>query len=107
MSTEVQNPIDTLFEGKTSVIARDLKLNLTKFLGASLGRDEAYLALLAAASSVESAPLIAYARNELQAIGLGPDEIREAEESAALMGMLNTYYRFRHYIGSPEEYRMA
>ena len=23
------------------------------------------------------------------------------------MGMLNTYYRFRHFLGSPEEYRVA
>src|SRR5262249_16681690 len=30
-----------------------------------------------------------------------------AAQSAALMAMLNTYYRFRHFVGSPEEYRAA
>jgi len=98
----------TLFENQTSVIARDLKLNLNKFLDSgSLSREDAHLAVLAAATSVKNDALAAYATQQLQTHGFTEDEIREARESAAVVGMLNTYYRFRHFLGSPEEYRVA
>jgi alkyl hydroperoxide reductase subunit D len=108
MSTVANETIDTLFENQTTTIAKDLKLNLTKFLdGATLAREESHLALLAAATSVELPRLAAFATEQLQSLGFGPDEIREARESAAIMGMLNTYYRFRHFLGNSEDYRVA
>jgi alkyl hydroperoxide reductase subunit D len=100
--------IETLLENQSTTIAKDLKLNLTKFLeGASLSRDESHLALLAAATALEAERLAVYAADQLKALGLRPDEILEARESAAIVGMLNTYYRFRHFVGAPEEYRAA
>jgi alkyl hydroperoxide reductase subunit D len=108
MSTVANETIDTLFENQTTTIAKDLKLNLTKFLdGATLSREESHLALLAAATSVELPRLAAFATEQLQSLGFGADEIREARESAAIMGMLNTYYRFRHFLGNSEDYRVA
>jgi alkyl hydroperoxide reductase subunit D len=99
---------ETLFENQTSVIARDLKLNLNKFLeSGSLPKEDAHLALLAAAAAVKDPSLIAYATERLQTLGFNTDQIREARESAAIMGMLNTYYRFRHFLGNPDEYRVA
>jgi len=99
---------ETLFEDQTSVIARDLKLNLNKFLeSGTLSREDAHLAVLAAATSVKHNELAAYATEQLQTLGFTSEQIREARESAALLGMLNTYYRFRHFVGSPEEYRTA
>jgi len=102
MSTE------TLFENQTSVIARDLKLNLNKFLeSGTLSREDAHLALLAAAAAVKDSALAAFATEQLQTLGFNEDQIREARESAAIVGMLNTYYRFRHFLGNPDEYRVA
>lgn len=92
----------------SSIIARDLRLNLNKVLESpALTREEAHLALLAAATSVEDRELVELAISQLRASGIGGDEIREAQESAAIVGMLNTYYRFRHFLGNPDEYSVA
>jgi alkyl hydroperoxide reductase subunit D len=98
----------TLFENETSTIAKDLKLNLSKFLdNGSLSREDAHLALLAAATSAAVPALAAHAAAQLETMRIPADQIQEARESAAIVGMLNTYYRFRHFLGSPEEYRVA
>jgi alkyl hydroperoxide reductase subunit D len=108
MSTTARETVDTLFENQTTTIAKDLKLNFTKFMeNSALTREESRLALLAAATSLEMPRLVAFATDELQNLGFGPAEIQEAGESAAIMGMLNVYYRFRHFLGNPEEYRIA
>jgi len=108
MNAIISETIETLFENRTTTIARDLKLNLIKFLdGGALSHEEAHLALLAAATSLGHRRLAAHAAGRLRALGIGEDEIREAEESAALVGMLNTYYRFRHFLDNPDEYRVA
>jgi alkyl hydroperoxide reductase subunit D len=100
--------VETLLENPATAIARDLKLNLTKFLeNGALTKDEAHLALLASATSVEHSRLASYAVEQLQSLGIAEDQIREAQESAAIVGMLNTYYRFRHFVGSPDEYKVA
>jgi alkyl hydroperoxide reductase subunit D len=100
--------VETIFENRTSTIAKDLKLNLTRLLdGGALGPIEAHLALLAAAASVEQPELMALATDQLQKLGLSDVHIQEAKESAGLVGMLNTYYRFRHFLGNPDEYRVA
>ena len=117
MSTTVQETIDSLFEEQTTTIGRDLKLNLTKILDRTqpgqsaepdwLSPQDVFFALLAAATSVEHSRLAAYAASQLEILGASSDEIREARESAAIVGMLNTYYRFRHFVGNPDEYRVA
>jgi alkyl hydroperoxide reductase subunit D len=101
-------PIDTLLESHTGVIARDLKLNLTRLLqDGPLSPEEALLATLAISTSLDYGDMANYARQQLSQAGVSEDQIQEAAQSAALMGMLNTYYRFRHFVGSPDEYRVA
>ena len=101
-------PIDTLLERHTGAIPRDLKLNLTRLLqDGALAPEEALLATLAISTSLNYAEMAGYAREQLSQAGVAEDQIQEAAQSAALMGMLNTYYRFRHFVGSPEEYRVA
>jgi alkyl hydroperoxide reductase subunit D len=93
---------------QSSAIARDLRLNLKRVLeDGALAREEALLALLALATSVADERLGAYARGQLEAAGVGAEQIQEAAESAAIMGMLNVYYRFRHMLGNEDEYRAA
>jgi alkyl hydroperoxide reductase subunit D len=101
-------PIHTLLEPYSSVIARDLKLNLTRLLqDGALSTDEALLSVLAVSSSLGFAEMSSYARQQLSHAGMSDDQIQEAVQSAALMGMLNTYYKFRHFVASSEEYRVA
>lgn len=93
---------------QSSAIARDLRLNLKRVLeDGALAREEALLALLAVATSAGDERLAQYARRQLEAGELTPEQIQEAVESAAIMGMLNVYYRFRHMLGNEEEYRAA
>jgi alkyl hydroperoxide reductase subunit D len=97
-----------MIDAGTTAIARDLKLNLTRILDdGALTAEEAHLALLALATATNSADLMARARSELSKLGLSPEQVQEAAESAALMGMLNTYYRFRHMLENGAEYGPA
>lgn len=108
MNEVVTSALEGLFRGRETSIARDLKLNLKRLLeDGALDPPERLLALLATATSVEHAPLADLARRELRNTGLPDEHIQEAAESAALMGMLNTYYRFRHMVGKDEDYRTA
>jgi lipoyl-dependent peroxiredoxin subunit D len=96
--TAIEN-LDELLPEKTSAIARDLRLNLKRMTEESaLERTDAALALLACATSVNDPTLCAYSRKLLTALEVPADQITEAAESAAIMGMLNVYYRFRHFI---------
>ena len=98
---------------RETTIARDLNLNLQKIMnGASLEPKEAALALLAVSRSVGYEELVVVARELLSQHGVGEAEIQEAEESAAIMAMLNTYYKFRGFITRAgetklEDYRTA
>jgi lipoyl-dependent peroxiredoxin subunit D len=108
MNTISVEPIDALLEPFTGVIARDLKLNLTRLLqDGALQAEEVLLATLAISTALNYAEMESYARQQLAQAGVSADHIQEAADSAAIMGMLNTYYRFRHFVGSPEEYRGA
>lgn len=91
--------LDSLFTGRDSAIARDLKLNLKKLTtDGALSADEAALTLAAVAQSVGSAALGELAALAARAAGVTEPELAEAIEAAAIMGMLNRYYRFRHYL---------
>lgn len=104
----VEQDLDTVLPQSETAIARDLRLNLKRILEeGALDRDEALLALLAVATSLQEERLTAYARRRLQELEVSPEHIQEATESAAIMGMLNVYYRFRYMVGSEEDYRAA
>ena len=108
MSQISTDALDLMYEAKSSTIARDLKLNLKKFLTeGALSAEEAALTLLATATSVEHPALTQYARDQLVALGVSAEHVQEAAESAAIMGMLNTYYRFKSMVGKDDDYRQA
>lgn len=92
--------LNALFEGRTTTIARDLKLNLTRSLTeGALSEQEAAPALLGVAVSANHAALAALAEDWMRELGYEADVIQEAREGAALMNMLNTYYSFRQKLG--------
>ncbi|MGE0616823.1 MAG: carboxymuconolactone decarboxylase family protein [Bacteriovoracia bacterium] len=110
-ATQLEKLENLLGEGQTA-IARDLNLNLKRVLTeGSLSGEEGLLTLLATATSVEHRTLAEFAQEALAASGMDPALIQEARESAAMMGMLNMYYRFRHMIGAEngkaDDYRTA
>ncbi len=114
MENQLAERIESHFEAKTSVISRDLKLNLLRFVNEStLEPIERALAGLAVAQATQQAALGSAFEAALQQGGLNPDEIQEARESAAIMAMLNTYYRFRHMVShgpnaaASEDYKSA
>lgn len=95
---------EAYFADNQSMIARDLKINFKRLLeDSSLSREEATLATLALARSLDFREIAQSARTTLVREGLDAAQIQEAEESAAIMGMLNTYYRFRHFVDEKHE----
>ena len=92
MSTTPPETLETLFANQTTTIAGNLKTNLSKVLeSGSLSPEEAYLALLAAATSVNSPRLSRFATDRLESLDISGEGIAEARESAAIIGMVNTY----------------
>ena len=92
---------------RDTTISRDLNLNFERLLGGEkLEAKEALFAALATARSVGYDDLANKAREKLGELGVPANEIREAEESAAIMGMLNTYYKFRSFISRAGEEKM-
>ena len=106
--TPTKLSFDPAVEALQTPIAKDLRLNLRRLLEeGALSKEEAYLAIVALAHSVEYGLLKNFAVARLTEIGTPADQIQEAVESAAMMAMVNTYYRFRHMLGKEEEYRVA
>lgn len=100
--------IDQALTGRDTVIARDLKLNLKRVLDEStLAEERRFLAALAIAQSLKYEPLEKLALAELARLAVPAEQIQEARESAAIMGMLNTYYKFRGMVESEEPYKTA
>lgn len=99
MSFDLAAAVDLRFQGEETTIAKDLKLNLKRLsLEGGLDSKESALTLLALATSEENRELQSLAREWLQAQEVPEIEIQEAAETAAIMGMLNIYYRFRHLV---------
>jgi alkyl hydroperoxide reductase subunit D len=93
------NSLDQLLPEHSSTIAKNLKINLKRLTEESaLDKTEATMALLATATSVEFPTLIDYARAQLKQLDVTAEMQQEVAESAAMMGMLNLYYRFRHMM---------
>jgi len=92
--------IDSLRE-KVPEPAKDIWLNLTSVLtSGSLTVDQrwgvAVASAIAARNALVSATLLAEAKDAVL-----PAVIEDAVGAAALMGMNNVYYRFRHLVGKP------
>jgi len=100
--------IETMLESRGTGIARDLKLNLRRLIEeSSLTPQESTLALLACATAVDHRSLVSHSRERLVALEFSTEQIQEGAEVAALMGMLNYYYRFKHMLDKDEEYKTA
>lgn len=87
-----------LGEPNTSV-QRDLHLNFKKVMEDSpLDEQERHLNLLAIGTALHNSAMTEFATSSLKELGVADEMILEAKESAAIMGMLNTYYKFKSYL---------
>jgi len=92
---------ETQFPNHQTTIFRDLMMNLKKIMEESpLSEQERFLSLMAVSSSLENQGLMELAQSELQKQDFTQEQIQEAKESAAIMGMLNTYYKFKGFLAS-------
>jgi alkyl hydroperoxide reductase subunit D len=99
MALLIIEKIDALFGERSTTIARDLKLNVRRlFEDSALSKEEATLLAIATSKASGFSELLAASREAAIELGLAPEIVQEAEENAAIMGMLNIYYRTRHFI---------
>lgn len=97
--------IDQVFEKFESTGQKDMKLNFKKFFSeSSLSPKDAGLLTLACAEALNIQPLKEFSISHLQSQGASPEEISEARDCAAVMGLNNVFYRFRHFV-SKEAYQ--
>lgn len=102
LAEKIDHFIETSFPGKETPVFKDLSLNFKKLMGdSSLEPLERLLNVGAIARSLHWKDLEHFAKVELKEIGLADAEIEESFEAAAIMGMLNTYYKFKGFL-SPE-----
>ncbi|AGH95169.1 carboxymuconolactone decarboxylase family protein [Pseudobdellovibrio exovorus] len=93
--------IESSFGARESAVFRDLSLNLKKLLeDSSLDPQERFMNTAAIARSLHWKELEAFAGAELKELGVEEAQIAECYEAAAIMGMLNTYYKFKGFLSS-------
>lgn len=79
--------------------ARDLKINLQTVLGkSSLSPEQTWGVALACAIAVQNKTLYKAVLADAEA-AVSAEVIEDARAAAALMGMNNVFYRFRHLVG--------
>lgn len=102
MAEKIDQLIQTQFGELTTSVQRDLVLNFKKVMEESpLEENDRLMNLAAIGRSLHHSGFENFAVAELAERGVAPEAIREAIESAAIMGMLNTYYKFKDFL-SPE-----
>lgn len=108
MSQTILDVLESVLPPSDTAVVRDLKLNLKRwFSEGALADDEKLFALVATAKASRHVGLLGLAVESLKMGGADPAQIAEAEESAAIMAMLNTYYRFKYMVGKDEDYRVV
>lgn len=97
-----------LFGEKNTSIAKDLKLNFRKYFGqGALSKTEVALVGYSLSKVVNLPSLDLFSREFLLANGYTEEQLLEAVEIAGLMGMLNTYYKFKNFVNSSSDYLVA
>jgi alkyl hydroperoxide reductase subunit D len=97
--------LDQLFEGFESPTELDFKVNFKKFLiDSKLEPKTAGLVALSCAETLDCDRLIRFSQAFASEHGAHEADLLEASDVAAVMGIANNYYRFRHFV-SKEAYQ--
>ena len=95
----VDDFLSASFGDANTSVERDLHLNLKKVLeDGALDEQERFLSFLAVGTSLHNHAMVDFASAKLKALGLSDELILEGKQSAAIMGMLNTYYKFKSFL---------
>ncbi len=102
LSEKIDTFLEGHYTGKDTAVYRDLSLNLKKVLDDSspLELKEKLINLAAISRSLNWEELQHFATAELKENAVSQPEIEEAFEAAAIMGMLNTYYKFKSFLSA-------
>jgi len=101
LSNKIDSFIETQFGNSETSIFRDLTLNFKKLMeDSSLDPIERFMNVLAIGKTLGWSDLVVFASTELKELGLEDSQIQECKESAAIMGMLNTYYKFKGFLSA-------
>lgn len=93
--------LENQFGNSETAVFRDLSLNFKKIMEDSpLEPIDRLLNVLAIGQTLSWQSLVQFASTELKELGADDLQIREAKESAAIMGMLNTYYKFKSFLSA-------
>ncbi|MFN7823782.1 MAG: carboxymuconolactone decarboxylase family protein [Pseudobdellovibrionaceae bacterium] len=106
MSQSINEKVESFlmqeFGDHQTSIFRDLMMNFRKIMEESpLPEMDRFLNLLAIATTLENEGAMELAEHHLKTLDATQEQILEAKEVAAIMGMMNTYYKFRGYL-APE-----
>ena len=103
LTDQIDLYLEKHYPAKETAVFRDLSLNLKKILDDSSPLDvkERMMNLAAISRSLQWKELELFAQGQLKELGLSDAEVEETFEAAAIMGMLNTYYKFKSFL-SPE-----
>jgi lipoyl-dependent peroxiredoxin subunit D len=93
---------DKHFPAKETAVFRDLSLNLKKILDDSspLETKDRLINMAAISRSLHWKDLETFTILQLKEQGVGDAEIEECFEAAAIMGMLNIYYKFKSFLSA-------
>ncbi len=99
---KIETFLEGSYSGKDTAVYRDLSLNLKKVLDDSSPLDikEKLINLAAISRSLHWDELEHFTTANLKENGVSDVEIEEAFEAAAIMGMLNTYYKFKSFLSA-------
>ncbi len=102
LSDQIDLFLEKYYPGKESSVFKDLSLNLKKVLDDSSPLDvkERAMNLAAISRALHWDELEEFSKIILTEFGMQPLEIEECFEAAAIMGMLNTYYKFKGYLSA-------
>ncbi|MBC7743351.1 MAG: carboxymuconolactone decarboxylase family protein [Bdellovibrionaceae bacterium] len=101
VSDKIDAFLDKSFPAKETNVYRDLSLNFKKIMEESpLELTDRFMNLAALARALHWKELEMLAAIELKELGLEDAHIDECFEAAAIMGMLNTYYKFKGYLSA-------
>lgn len=99
IAEKVDTFLETEFPNATSAVYRDLSLNFKKVLEDSpLEPQERFMNLLSIAVALSNKEMIALAKGLLADTEATAEMIQEAAEIAGIMGMNNTYYKFKSFL---------
>lgn len=102
MSEKIDTFLETNYRAKETAVFRDLSLNFKKLMeDSSLDEKERLMNAAALGKALHWSELEQFAAAQLKEIGLSDAEVEECFDSAAIMGMLNTYYKFKGFL-TPE-----